>query len=92
MAKAPWEKEQAPAVDQQTTAAPVAPVVDAVTPPPPPPPAPTVEPADVSLVEQKEASALLPELDPARQAPLALINLVSQGVPMAEAKKRLGLS
>lgn len=91
MAKAPWEKEQAPAVDQQTTAAPVAPVVNAET-PPPPPPAPTVEPAGVPLVEQKEAPALLPELDPARQAPLALINLVSQGVPMAEAKKRLGLS
>lgn len=90
--KKPWEGEKPPAPD--------API------PPPPPPAPAAQPtpavaspaASVATVPNldgvgvdEEANQLILDTVNGDQAPLELINLVSSGVPMAEARAILGL-
>lgn len=92
--KKPWEGEKPPA-----------PPEPARTPPPPPPvakPAPAVASAEAGTSEtlpanldgvgvDEEATAAMLDTVNGDQAPLELINMVSSGVPMAEARARLNL-
>lgn len=96
MTKAPWEGEKAPAattpapqpdpVNSTVTAAPTDP---AITPPPPPPPANVTEPV-AEVADAEALAAFTPSID-GPQAPLELINLVSNGMSVSEAKKHLGM-
>lgn len=84
MSKAPWEAEKAPAP---------------VTPAPQPDPVESTvvaKPDDPIVNEEgpgvdEEALEALKSTIDGDQAPLELVNLVSNGMPMAEAKALLGL-
>lgn len=93
--KKPWEGEKPPAPPSEP----------ARTPPPPPPvakPAPAVASADAGAEGQppnldgvnevdEEANRQILDTVNGDQAPLELINMVSSGVSMAEARRILGL-
>lgn len=93
MTKAPWEGEKAPAattpapqpdpVNSTVTAAPTDPAIT------PPPPANVTEPV-AEVADAEALAAFTPSID-GPQAPLELINLVSNGMSVSEAKKHLGM-
>jgi len=103
MTKAPWEGEKAPAattpapqpdpVNSTVTATPTDPAITptdpTITPPPPPPPANVTEPV-AEVADAEALAAFTPSID-GPQAPLELINLVSNGMSVSEAKKHLGM-
>ena len=98
--KKPWEGEKPPA-----PATPATPPEPARTPPPPPPvaaapvtpPPPAETPVDKPVANLEgvgtddDARKQILDTVNGDQAPLELINLVSSGVPMAEARARLRL-
>lgn len=90
--KKPWEDEKAPPAPPPATEPPSTPEAP-VIPDAPQPDTATTQPDNVAPVV--DAAPVIPDetvsVTSGVQAPLALINLVSQGVPMAEAKRRLGM-
>lgn len=105
--KKPWEGEKAPATPAAPAAAVTEPARTPPPPPAnakvstpaaapaspdaaPAAPAPVVNVADVGEVDDDAAAQILDSIY-GDQAPLELINMVSSGVPMAEARAKLRL-